>query len=179
MKRPRGTTPAEQFDRWVPDRPADGCWLWRGPLGARGYGLARVPALKAQRGAHRVAYELFVGPVLPGLCVLHRCDNPPCVNPAHLWLGTKAENNADRDAKRRFRRHDQPTRKLSPAAVAEIREKYVPGEGRVLAERFGVAQDTIYKVVHGHTHRRNGYSWIIGGWRSLRLPRPATKKGAA
>ncbi len=51
--------------------------------------------------AHRMAYELYVGPIPDGMCVLHRCDNPGCVNPEHLWLGTQLENVIDRDKKNR------------------------------------------------------------------------------
>ena len=83
------------------DKDGD-CWTWmarRQPRG--GYGQFQLDG--RTRSAHRVAWTLTNGPIPDGLCVLHRCDNPPCVNPEHLWLGTKAENNQDMTEKgRRF-----------------------------------------------------------------------------
>lgn len=77
------------------------CWRWLGtPLLTGGYGRLRVDG-KATK-AHRRAYELAVGPIPAGLFVLHRCDNPICVRPDHLWLGTAADNNADMMRKGRF-----------------------------------------------------------------------------
>lgn len=86
------------------------CWEFQGARNSR-TGHGRVADGDRTRGAHRVAYELVIGRVPHGMCVLHHCDNPPCVNPAHLWLGTYADNNHDRDAKGRTR--NQHTGKLS------------------------------------------------------------------
>lgn len=87
------------------------CWEFQGARQSR-TGHGRIdPGTGVIRGAHRVAYELERGPVADGLCVLHHCDNPPCVNPAHLWLGTYTDNNHDRDAKGRTR--NQYTGKLA------------------------------------------------------------------
>lgn len=82
------------------------CWLWTGTLGRKGYG--RVPNYPMSPwAAHRVAYMLAVGPIPGDLLVLHRCDNPPCVRPDHLFLGTNADNMRDMRAKGRA--HEQIT----------------------------------------------------------------------
>ena len=76
-----------------------GCWLWAGKTNSDGYGL--LPENGAYKMAHRVAWELENGDIPEGVCVLHRCDTPPCVRVAHLFLGTKADNAHDRDCKGR------------------------------------------------------------------------------
>lgn len=79
----------------------DGCWEWQGGRARFGHGLIHTGPGARLSQAHRVSWELNVGPVPPGACVLHRCDNPPCVNPAHLFLGTKHDNIRDMVAKGR------------------------------------------------------------------------------
>ena len=84
--------------------PMTGCHLWIGGADPDGYGvISRQGRRGKQERAHRVAYELFVGPIPDGICVLHRCDTPACVNPEHLFLGTNLDNVRDRDAKGRGR----------------------------------------------------------------------------
>ena len=83
---------------------ADGCWRWLGGSDGKGYG--RVWEGRRYTRAHRRAYELENGAIPTGLWVLHRCDHPRCCNPAHLWLGTNADNTADRGAKGRSARGD-------------------------------------------------------------------------
>lgn len=93
---------AQRFWSKVARRAPGECWEWIGSRFPRGYGRLKLNRKTAY--AHRVSWELAHGvPVPDGLCVLHRCDNPPCVNPAHLWSGTMADNMHDRDAKGRGR----------------------------------------------------------------------------
>jgi hypothetical protein len=89
-------------------RGAD-CWEWGGARNTSGYGWFRFGPDRTPTGAHRVAYELSNGPIPDGLAVLHRCDNPPCVNPAHLFLGTNQDNVTDKVNKGRHPNSRQVT----------------------------------------------------------------------
>jgi hypothetical protein len=85
----------------------DGCHEWTASTNRGGYGTLRVGD-KAWK-AHRLAYRRKVGPIPRGMHVLHRCDNPPCINPDHLWIGTHTDNMRDRSAKGRWKgnkKHD-------------------------------------------------------------------------
>jgi hypothetical protein len=106
------------------------CWNWLGGLYANGYGQFR-----GQR-AHRVAYQLSIGPIQKGIQILHRCDNPQCVNPAHLFPGTPKDNMADKVAKGRWsggRPSDtisgelNPRSKLTQSQVEQARSLYSSG----------------------------------------------------
>lgn len=106
-------------------------------------------------GVHRAAWELVNGPVPEGLCVCHRCDRPRCVNVDHLFLGTIADNNADRDQKGRhvaLRGSTNGTAKLDEAAVAQIKRRLADGESTYsVAEAFGVTQSTTWLIKAGRT----------------------------
>ena len=82
-----------------------GCWMWRRGANRQGYGKIKLAGRTML--AHRLAFEAFVSPIPEGMQVCHRCDRPGCVNPAHLFVGTSADNHADRDAKGRQARGDR------------------------------------------------------------------------
>ncbi len=137
----------ERFDtRWVLD-PWTGCWLWTAGKSDTGYGAFRADG--RQQYAHRVSWKLGRGPIPDGLCVLHQCDTPACVNPDHLFLGTKADNAADRDRKGRH-----GSAKLSEDTVRVIRAEVERGASQAsLARHYGVHKQTIWRVVHGKKWR--------------------------
>lgn len=135
----------------------DACWPWTGAK-RDGYGMFKANG--RNHGAHRIALTLQ-GVEVPDVAVVcHRCDNPPCVNPAHLFVGTRADNNADMFAKRRNML--PPTSKLSPELAAEIRAEVARrlAEGRPyygakdLARRYGVTHISIRAVVNNRTWRQ-------------------------
>ena len=133
---------------WSKVDTSGSCWLWQGAKQRDGYGSFGAPAT---RRAHRIAYELAHGPIPVGLFVCHTCDNPGCVNPAHLFLGTHQDNMADQRAKGRGRLGLRNGRgKLSDAQIADIRARFTMGErASDLAEVFGVTTRHIQKVVTG------------------------------
>jgi hypothetical protein len=103
--------------------------------------------------AHRAAYEVYVGPIPVGMLVCHTCDNPKCVNPDHLWLGTEADNTTDKVRKGRGRHGESMTlSKLSNAAVREIRASHM--SIYEAAEKFGVSPVTAWKARTGLTWKR-------------------------
>ena len=138
----------KRFDRLV-SKSDEGCWLWIGHKNPKGYGLFTIHVGKCRSyRAHRVAYKLATGVYPDRLFVCHVCDNPACVKPAHLFLGTSAENTADRDRKGRGAKAfgaANPQAKLNPDAVREIRRCGL--SQRKAAERFGVSRKTISNVL--------------------------------
>ena len=119
-----------------------GCWLWAGATGRNGYGGIGTGG-RTYRGAHCVSYEMHKGPIPPGLHVLHRCDVPSCVNPDHLFLGTRAANMADMAMKGR-RRPRGPYKRVRPDQASKIRTMIDSGASvRVVAREFGVSPGTV------------------------------------
>ena len=99
------------------------CWEWIGAKFSSGYGVIRVSG-KSKR-SHRVSYELNVGPIPEGMSVLHKCDNPVCVNPVHLFVGTQQDNMKDRgDKGRTAKGEDSGVSKLTRKQVDKIRDEY-------------------------------------------------------
>lgn len=145
----------ERFWKFVdkngPSHPTLGrCWAWTGGKIRRGYGMFRAAA--GQIKAHRYAWELHHGPIPDGLCILHCCDNPSCVNPDHLSPGTAAENIADRDRKGRTNKgEDHYLAKLTAEQVRDIRHRYQRDSSTsgstALAREFGVSYMTILRVI--------------------------------
>ena len=127
----------------------DACWPWIGGRVRGGYGR-----LDTATGtlAHRTSYELANGPIPEGLHVCHRCDNPPCVNPAHLFAGTNADNVADRVAKGRPPFGARWGGKLTDEQVREVRASTEPI--RVIAPRYGIAHSTIAAIRRGQRYGR-------------------------
>lgn len=141
---------------WSKVEKTDGCWVWKGCRRSRAaYGCFIIGKQKFQ--AHRISWELAHGSP-PALCVLHRCDNVICVNPGHLFLGTRTDNNADRHAKGRSRGPqgtEHPASRLTPDAVRDIRARYVRGRPGIpapngitaLARDFGVSHGIVSKII--------------------------------
>lgn len=136
---------------------AESCWLWTASTDKDGYGqIGEGPSGGTMLKAHRLSWEFVNGPVPPGQGVLHRCDNPPCVNPGHLFAGTDQDNKDDMNRKGRnaFQLHN-PSRKLTDAQVLEIRRRRSSGELLTgIAKAFGVAASTVSRIAHGV--RRDG-----------------------
>lgn len=150
-RNPRGT----YLDRGTP-RDADPaeCWPWKGNTCATGYGIVWDTKRRKQVYAHRLAWEMENDAAIPeGAHVLHSCDNPPCVNPAHLSLGTHQENmrqKAERGRAPSIAGESAPNSKLTATQVAEIRRMVAAGVSqRKTAAAFGVSQPTISYIVRG------------------------------
>lgn len=140
-----------RFWMHVDRRGPDDCWPWTGPADRLKYG--KIGDGRSKILAHRFSYELHYGPIPVGLCVCHHCDTPACVNPAHLFLGTRTDNMADKVQKGRQRGGKMPgaanpSAKLADEDVRQIRILHGQGmTGVTLADRFNVSTSTISVIV--------------------------------
>jgi len=133
------------LDRVLPE-PNSGCWLWTSTLNKDGYAKSRYKGKSYQM--HRAYYEEFKGSIPDGLCVLHKCDTPSCVNPDHLFLGTVSDNNADKVKKGRQPKGEKhPNAKLSVPQVRAIKKLASCGWSQsYLAREYGVNFRTVHAI---------------------------------
>jgi hypothetical protein len=134
-------------------KQSSGCWYFTGFLDEGGYGSFSA-GNKTWR-AHRYSFTVFKVDIPDGMGVHHTCDNPQCVNPDHLWVGTQAENNADKVAKGRHngwnRKTPHPSQKLSKDQVRTIRE--CSTSAGILAKEFGVSRTIICNARRGDSYQ--------------------------
>lgn len=129
--------------------PVDQCWEWQGHIHGNGYG--RFNLRGKTKYAHRFAYELFIGEPADGLDVCHRCDNRKCVNPMHLWQGTRSENMRDCVAKGRNR----PVRGIPYPEVVAICDMLNGGKTtRQIADALGYPRYTITRIKSKKSYRQ-------------------------
>ena len=151
-----------RFWEKVDQRDPDDCWVWIGSKTPLGYG--HISKDNKTIYSHRLSWILHFGEIPDGLFVLHQCDNPSCINPAHLFLGTQLDNVHDRDQKGRgnwnYNNRANPRRgenhcssKLTNEIVWEAREAIKSGDKfalKKMAQRYGVSYTTIWKAARGY-----------------------------
>lgn len=145
---------------WEKVEKTDSCWVWTGSKDR--YGWFRVGSKMTK--AHRFSYIIHKGEIPLGMCVLHKCDNPPCVNPTHLYIGTMADNNRDMISKKRFHNgannsrkpmgENHPFSKMTLKKVIKAKAEYTPGtNGGVmrLANKYGISYHSMWNILNGRT----------------------------
>lgn len=141
------TTPREvRFWRFV--HKTDTCWVWTG--GKHRFGYGKIDGLDA----HRVSWEIHNGPVPSGMYVCHHCDNPACIRPDHLFLGTQTDNMRDMSRKGRGARGETtPGAKMTAEKVRQLRERYAQGDisMKAVGEMFGIKPHAVWAIIHRKT----------------------------
>lgn len=144
---------AERFWEKVDKRRLDECWPWTACVDGCGYGLIGSNAEDNWRllKAHRVAWTFTYGSIPEGLCVCHHCDNKICCNPLHLFLGTQADNTADKVSKNRQARGEGVAQsKITAEDAGEIRQLYAAGRDtiRSIARRYPIGRSQVHRIIN-------------------------------
>ena len=133
-----------------------GCRIWTGSKDANGYGAVHL--YDQYLAVHRVAYEVLVGPIPEGKILMHKCDNPSCIEPLHLIIGTTYDNNKDRAAKGRTHKsygEDNPYSKLKEHEVITIKKIFKKNSSitmrKYLSKKYNVSEPCIYAIKKGVT----------------------------
>lgn len=161
----------ERFARKFIPEPNSGCWLWTDALDRDGYGRIQIGC--GSKKAHRVSYEIHCGPISDGELVCHRCDNPACVNPEHLFLGSNHDNVADMVRKGRSARVKNPRPGASNGRATLSEDQALSALHSVLVQRrsrasvardIGVGKAAIEKLCAGKTwtHLPRAEAALIG-----------------
>lgn len=156
--RSRKLSVEQRFNKFVvPSQCDQDCWRWKGTKYGMGYGQlsAVINGRKTAISAHRLSYTLYVGTIPTGLCVLHKCDNPECTNPKHLFLGTPGDNVRDKHSKGRntdINGEKNAMAKLTEADIPVIIRLAKSGlSEKKIAEHVGVTHSTIGRVIRGQS----------------------------
>jgi hypothetical protein len=153
----------DRFWTKVDKTAPNGCWVWTANRNNKGYGMFRPGGIAPKELAHRLSYQDAKGEIPKGAFILHSCDNPACVNPDHLRVGSAKQNVADMDKRKRrvstpLRGEDNPTSLLAQSEVIDLRKSYIAGDSIPgICARFGVSR-------HSLTDYTSGRSWrhILG-----------------
>lgn len=144
--------PEERFHKSYVPEPNTGCWLWLYGGFKAGYGEFHVNLERQNAYAHRYSYEIHKGEIPKGMVVRHQCDQPACVNPDHLILGTKKQNSEDMVRRRRSRAGmNNPKAKINDSIVIAIKEMYLNGGVTQydVAEKFSIDQAMVSRILNG------------------------------
>lgn len=134
---------------WPKVKKSTGCWAWLAAKHVQGYGLIGYGVASMHIKAHRASWIIHFGPIPTGKCVLHKCDNPECTNPEHLFLGTQVENIRDMIQKGRLvtpKGQNQGSAKLTDPQVLCIRAR-AEEQAALLADEYGVDKTTIWRIL--------------------------------
>jgi HNH endonuclease len=138
----------DDFYARIGKKEPEECWEWQGDINGGGYGQFSLGGKRVI--AHRFVWELINGPIPEGMFICHKCDNPPCCNPNHLFLGTPKDNSQDRDHKGRGAKGEKSgVSVLTEEQVLAIREEYARGGATYLGlgKKYGVRDGTIKKII--------------------------------
>ena len=138
-------TLSNRFWSMVDKLGPDDCWLWLGSKRSNGYGVLYIEEYGSRPGVHRISWELHNGVIEDNKLVLHKCDNPSCVNPNHLYLGTQSDNMVDRFKRNRCPSTSGGQFKLKSGEVWLIKKLYSSGKisQKLISRMFKVSQPTI------------------------------------
>lgn len=149
-------SPQQRFAHYTKRLSREHCWIWTGPVNRYGYGRLGIGFSGSRELAHRFSWKIHRGSIPFGMCVLHKCDVPGCVNPAHLFLGTRTDNHNDKVAKGRLSYGETISKKLTEKDVLAIRKKYASGISQAyLGDKYGVDPSNISYIV-----RRKTWGWL-------------------